>query len=176
MYKIPYLLIKELLKTITELKMIDTDLGQDTSRFKGGLKAAPAALIRFLPMETNSLGRGQQEGELEFEIRTISDVSHGDDRRITNDLPINHYELCDKVYQAIDGQSCMITQAPGYEDTDPDQRVLGTISRISIADDTAFDRLMRTTQRFKCYVKIDANQVVYTAAVASFAVTDTEME
>ncbi len=163
MYKIPYLILKAKLTALTDLKLVDIDLQQE--RAKGGLRCAPAALIRFLPTALTSIGKRQQQGELEFEVRLLSDVSHGDDKRITNNLPVNHYELCELIYKALDGTSGKLSEAAGFTDlagTANDSLVLGTIDRSNIADGNSYTRLMQTTQRFKCFVKITTNMKPYT--------------
>jgi hypothetical protein len=169
MYLLPYLLIKNRLKEIAEIGMIDFDLGQDTPRYKGGVRKTPAVFISFRPVNTNSLGKSEQMGQMEFDVRLVTSVSNADDKRLTENRPVNHFALMEAINNKLHKFRMRLGQLPNFADYGAeDMQVTGSIQRILIDPNDGNSSLMRNTQRYSCTVKEISGNTIYQKILADF--------
>lgn len=176
MYKYPYAIIKKKLAAIAEIKEVAWYLQQDIK--KGGIKILPAAYIRFLPTSMRSLGNGVQEGDLEFEVILITDNMYDNDKRIDDGTDTTHMDLLTSVHTTLSGKIGMLSDLTAFvalKDTENDVRILNTIDRSSISPPHEMRSLMKSTQRFKSYVKDPSGSPAFTAVTKGLEIESFEI-
>lgn len=167
MWLLPYLLIRNKLQTITALKEVGWDVGQGTSKYKGGLRCSPAAFIKFLPAQTSTLGDKIQEAEVQFTIRLVQDIVSDDKGLLDNSIVNEHMDLGNVIFSALQGFRGKLSDIPGQEskvNTSDDFQVLNSINRTSIETSQTPDSITVTTQTFKVYLKDYAAAIRWTKA------------
>ncbi len=151
MLKEAYEIIKKQLQDeVPELKLVDWDLNQDAQVGDTHLKATPAALISFLPVDLRSQTQKLQRGQLKWRVRLISLTRYGDERDMTDTLYINHLAIETKIYQALHSRSFLLSFLPAYAGIDPtlDRVILGNISRMKYQPHGTINNLISTWQEF----------------------------
>ena len=149
MYKYPYLLLKHLLGQIPELKEIEIDYGQETT--KGALKTLPTVLIRFRPTTWNSLARGEQEATQQIDITTITESYSDPSQKIDQAGALDHYEVTNLVHTKLDGHSFLLSDLPQFaslKGTENDYVVMNSFARI-FSQDRFQSASLKTDQRYR---------------------------
>lgn len=157
MFQFPYILIKRrLIAEVPALKEVAWEMNQGRPGYKGAILVTPALYIKFRTTNTNSLGKGIQEANLEFETRLVTDCVADVDKRIFTTTPGYHLELASKVHAALSNYSAWLSDLDEFadiKDTGADIKILNTIDRISISPDHMNEAKIETTQLFKVYTK-----------------------
>jgi hypothetical protein len=152
----PYIILKRFLQEISQIKEVDFYREQDKDTNEGVLKIAPAAYLRFMPVDTESLGRGIQAGKMSFEVILLSDCLYDDDKRIYRTTgPMSHLAIVDLIHKKFSGVWGMLSNVPGMEalaGTDEDYQIFGALDRVNIDTDDTQKAIMKTTQTFECRV------------------------
>lgn len=154
MYKYIYLLLKQRLNTeIPEIKEVTRNAGQEgTGSGRKKTLVLPGLYLSFLPTNVASLGRGIQEGVVEFTATLKTDCFYDDDKRYSQDI-LDHYGLADLVHRYLSGYSARLSDLPAFaalKDTPEDYLVFNTIDRTAIDEGQEQRSVMRTVQTFRC--------------------------
>lgn len=170
----PYIIIKIFLQQITQIKEVDFYREQDKETNEGVLKIAPAAYLRFMPVDTESLGRGIQMGKLTFEVILLSDCLYDDDKRIYRTTgPMSHLAIVDLINKKLSGVWGFLSNVPGMEalaGTPEDYQIFGAVNRVNIDTDDSQKAIMKTTQTFECLVKDYTALQEFTQATADLII------
>lgn len=131
MIKHYYMLLKQRLQAITDLKNVDLYLGQFDQDGKVTLPVFPVALIEFEPLSTSDYLQQVQHTEIEFSVYVVSQALWGDDRKILDD-DVGHLDLCEAVYVSLHGYSAYLSAIPAFASlrgTNDDIKVINNLSR-----------------------------------------------
>lgn len=172
MITLPFLLLRQRIQTeLTEVKEVAFYTGQDTT--KGGLKIAPGVYVKFMDIIPRSLGEGIQEAEIEFELILLSDCLKEGDDRIYDGNELTHLAIADKLHKNISGYGARLSDYTDFAatlDTPLDYLVLGTCDRVGYSHTHDNKAIMKTTQRFKTYLKDRTGMKRYTKVAATLEI------
>lgn len=158
-----YILLRERLKEITELKEVDWYTGQDAQTGEQAMLVDAAAYIEFQPIEWQSLLGGIQQAVVSFDVHFVQDrVLDGDGPIINAD--ILHLDIVRSIYTKLQGFSALLSDLPGLSalaGTKQDAVVVNDIVRELLSNDHSLSNLMVTTQRFRCMIRDYAAAPIY---------------
>lgn len=173
MFTYPYLIIKALLGSITELKEIDWYLNQYNRTDKSAiLFTTPAAYVQFEDMQTETIGGNIQTATGTVTIHIVTDNVISTGKRMEKSNPKDHAVLMDKVYNLLDGKGGMLSDIAGNEPlkgTENDYRIFNTLTREKITSPHDLRNKIISTHTFKAvfydHSKVKTFQKIATSLV-----------
>jgi hypothetical protein len=172
-----YILLKERLATIQELKEVQWYLGQYDQNGEQALVVDTAAYIEFEPIEWMQMGQQIQQATVGFNVHFVQECVYGDDTRVV-DTTLNHLELANQIFRTLQGWSGRLSDIPSlgiFPNSPTDKQIINTIVRTGSTSQHDLENLIVTVQRFQATC-IDLNAVPqYQSILATLKIT-TEYE
>lgn len=162
MQLIPYLLVKNRLKQINDIGLVDYDFGQGTNASKGQLTNVPAALISISNANPNPLGGNYQMAVLQIEVRLITDCTHANDEALTIGNELQHQALFEAINAKLQKWRGILGQLPDFANYgEATEVVTGSLQRTFIGFPKINKKYLSSTQRFQCVVISNGASVGY---------------
>lgn len=149
-----YFLLKNRLSSISELEEIDWFTGQYLQNGEQAMTVSTGCYLEFMPGQWQTLGDGQQQMALEFDVHLVQDCVLPGDERILD--PMDHLGIAESIYKVLHRWGAMLSDLPAFAalaGTDEDVVVINSITRVSSTPDHNLSNLMVTVQRFACLVR-----------------------
>ena len=150
-----YILLKNRLSEIAEFKEIDWFTGQYDQSGEQELAVDAGCYIEFFPGDWQTLGAGQQQTVLLFDVHLVQDcVLVGDKRVLSNSL--NHLALAQNIYTKLQGWGAMLSDISafsGLAGTSEDVVIINEIVRMATTPDMRLKKIIVTVQRFSCLIR-----------------------
>jgi hypothetical protein len=166
--KIHYLILKEKIKTVAQIALVEWYKQQDSPLNKGGITVVPVCYIEFMPVTWRNLGSDIKEADLNFNLIFITDNVLDNDFRIAPTEVVAGYDhdaLVKLLVKKIEGKSGWLSELEAYAglaDSDDDRRYLGSMCLTSSTPDHRNKALLKTIHSFTSYIKDWDYMPVYT--------------
>jgi hypothetical protein len=151
MLKHVYLLLKQRLEEIGELKEVDWYTGQYSQDGEQTMYVPDAAYIEFDPLSFDQLGKRTQSADLSFSVHFVQDCVLDGERRMT-DATLNHLGLVQDIYKKLSHWEAMLSGLSEFAallDTPGDIKVINSIVRTRLSPDHSLKNLLVTVQSFR---------------------------
>lgn len=160
-----YLLLKQRLLEILDLKEVLWYNGQYDQIGEQSLYVDTAAYIEFLPIEWTTKGKQYQEAVLQFNIHLLTESVGDNDERIL-DADVNHFGLLQDVFQKLQGWNADLKDLPEFSNLQNSPKIINSIVRTGMQPDNGLSNLIVTIQSFQCTVFDYQSVPQYTAVQA----------
>lgn len=175
MFTYPYQTLEaRLLATMPELRELDWYLGQDSPTDKNvWLFTSPAAFIEFTIVDgPHDLGHRIQSAVVDISIHLLTENAKDKGAKIISKSvadPNAHAKLMDKLHKNLHGWGAKLSQLAEFAalaGTDQDQRVLTTLSRVSVVPPHRIRKtFIKSIQRFRCIAYDHSACKLYTSLI-----------
>jgi hypothetical protein len=177
MYKIPFQLLCNHLREITEIKAVQSYRGQDTQ--EGALTTEPIVTVRFATGDTRSIGNYIEEVDQQIEIRIITSFTGESDRQFAPPAgQPDHDLIVDKINKAFREKFFRLSDLEEFAelaDTDADFEIMNTLQRTKVDFQVPRGKKMVTSIIYECMMYDHSASPVYSSATVGFQITEYEM-
>lgn len=178
MYKIPFQLLCNHIRTIEDIKAVQSYRGQELQ--EGSLTCEPTVTIRFLPADTNTIGNYIEEVDQQIEIKIITSFTGENDRQFSP--PAGHPDH-DKVIDAINNKFkenyFRLSDLPEYsalEGEPDDLDIMGTLHRKRVAFQQPVGKKLVSTIIYECLLYDYAAETQFSQITAGFEILEYSFE
>lgn len=164
-----YFLLKNRLSSIAELDEIDWFTGQYEQNGEQALTVSTGCYLEFMSAQWQTLGDGQQQAALEFDVYLVQHSVLSGDERISDPV-MDHLGIVDKIHKALHRWGAMLSDLPAFSalaGTEDDIVIINSIVRTGSTPDHNLSNLLVTAQRFSCLVRDISASPEYQETIAN---------
>lgn len=143
------------LSNLSSIEIIDYDLQQYSQSGDDVVRITPALYIGFPSINWTQLTQGVQTATIDFSTTLVSSPRYGDDRDILDTEHINHLDIENHVYQALQEHRLVLSDLQGFDsvkDTDNDFVLMESIVRAGTSTHQQINNLMITKTTYRSQV------------------------